>query len=190
MIRPVTLMALGALACAALGLYLVADRVKERERVLAELEEQARRDRHAITVLRAEWAFLNEPQRLQRLAVSHLDLTLTDATRIGGWHDVPLAGGDLPPAPAPMPEKPDLNAPKVEALPASLVKTPPLPARRPVRRPDTNARIAARDAQPDVRAERPAEPRPAVDDASARGVLLRRVGAALALVAAGREAGQ
>lgn len=185
MIRPVTLFALGALASVALGLYLVADSVKEQERVLAELREEARRDRHAITVLKAEWAFLNEPRRLQRLAGAHLDLSVTDSARVGAWGDIPAGtvAGDPAPQTAPMPEQPDLEPRDHLAVPAALAAAPPLPGSRPDR-PQTLARAAkplgAEGAKPPV----------PENGEFAGAALVRQVGAVLALVAARKGDGE
>lgn len=59
------------------------------------LRNQIAREREALVVLRAEWAFLNAPDRLARLVARH-GVTL-DLAPMAGRHFATLA--DLPPIP-------------------------------------------------------------------------------------------
>jgi hypothetical protein len=63
------------LAAAAGGtLFHVSFEVSELDDRLGKLNRDIRTDREAIHVLRAEWSFLNQPNRLEELARRHLNL--------------------------------------------------------------------------------------------------------------------
>lgn len=54
------------------GIITVKYQVQALEDVLHAKERQIERDRSAIRVLQAEWAYLNDPSRLRRLSEEHL----------------------------------------------------------------------------------------------------------------------
>ena len=56
------------------GLYNLKAQVEEREKELARIQHAIEDEREAIQVLRAEWSYLNQPERLRRLAAAKLDL--------------------------------------------------------------------------------------------------------------------
>jgi cell division protein FtsL len=58
----------------AFGLYQVKYEVQRLEEDLQKVRQDIRRDRIALHVLEAEWAYLNRPDRLERLARKHLDM--------------------------------------------------------------------------------------------------------------------
>ena len=55
-------------------LLVVSQEVQREQQRLAALEEQAVQQKEAMKFLRAEWAFLNNPERLERLAHQVLGL--------------------------------------------------------------------------------------------------------------------
>ena len=63
-------------------LFMTAQAVQENRAELAEMHEKLARERAAIRVLEAEWAYLDRPQRLERLAKAHLDLQPPMATQV------------------------------------------------------------------------------------------------------------
>lgn len=71
--RSLTFAALAALAATASGLYLVEHEVQRLERRLHRLNAELLDSQQAIQVLRAEWSYLNQPDRLQELASRHAD---------------------------------------------------------------------------------------------------------------------
>ena len=71
-LRTFVVFALAALAGAAL--LHVSQRVQHAEEVLQSLERELAYEEQAMRVLRAEWEYLNRPERLERLAAKFLDL--------------------------------------------------------------------------------------------------------------------
>jgi hypothetical protein len=74
MIRPLTLLTMGAAALAGLYLYQVKHSVAQLDRELRGINRQTEQARERTQVLRAEWALLNEPDRLRQVAQRHLSL--------------------------------------------------------------------------------------------------------------------
>ncbi|MFC7735286.1 hypothetical protein ACFQX4_05410 [Roseomonas sp. GCM10028921] len=68
MIRPLTFLSLVAAAGAGLHLYGVKHDVSQLEKTLRETVKQTEAARERTAVLRAEWALLNEPERLRSAA--------------------------------------------------------------------------------------------------------------------------
>ena len=81
-LRTFVIFALAALSGAAL--LHTSQRVQQAEETLATLSAEANREQETMRMLRAEWEYLNRPERLERLATEFLDL--------------------VPPAPEEMPE--------------------------------------------------------------------------------------
>ena len=110
----------GALLCFSLaavtgyGMYQLTYDVIAMEGELAQRNRQILARQEAIHVLKAEWAYLNEPGRLQRLADRHLDLQPLSATQVVAMSAL-MAAADAAPrvtaAPVPVPKlKPTLAA--------------------------------------------------------------------------------
>lgn len=142
MIRPVSLVSLIAAAGAGLYLYQVKHSVSMLDRELREVNRQTEVVRERTQILRAEWALLNEPDRLRQVAQRHLALEpMAPAQFIRGAElerrlpqARPFAG---PPSlfgpvelPAKAPEAIMVPAP-VAAAPAPQVVASPAPAPRP-----------------------------------------------------------
>ncbi|MEX0758167.1 MAG: hypothetical protein WD100_01180 [Tistlia sp.] len=62
------------LAGAAATLFEIKHEVQALEEDLLATERRIRTERETIEVLRAEWSFLNQPARIERLAKEHLGL--------------------------------------------------------------------------------------------------------------------
>ncbi len=74
MIRPFTLLCFGAFATAGAWLYQVKHQVALKDRELVEIRRQTEQARQRLDILRAEWALLNEPDRLRQTATRVLSL--------------------------------------------------------------------------------------------------------------------
>ncbi len=79
------------------GLVAVKARVQDMENRLASLQTGIKSDRTAIRVLKAEWSYLNDPVRLQRLADSHLHLVPAKSSQISSISALPFADGTVGP---------------------------------------------------------------------------------------------
>jgi hypothetical protein len=72
------------------GLYNMKYEVRRLEGRLAELQQNLVADQQAVKVLRAEWAYLNRPSRLQNLSGRHLDLQPIEVGQLTDLHELPV----------------------------------------------------------------------------------------------------
>ncbi|WP_051330364.1 cell division protein FtsL [Niveispirillum irakense] len=76
--------------CAASGiLYQTSYKAQEQERELARLNREIRAEHANIQVLKAEWAYLNDPAALEKMSAQHLLLGHTKAEQIAMLTDIP-----------------------------------------------------------------------------------------------------
>jgi cell division protein FtsL len=100
-----------ALVLAAAYVYRIKlDSTVQAERV-AKVRTEIRRERDTIASLRAEWAKLDSPARIQKLAKRHLPLQPVAPTQVGGLDALPMR----PPSLAP-PADDDLIAAMIQDL--------------------------------------------------------------------------
>ncbi len=71
------------------GLFHVKYKVQELEEELGRLNADIMREQETLHVLRAEWAFLNRPERLEDLNARFLHLGPLTPAQIGGLDDLP-----------------------------------------------------------------------------------------------------
>ncbi|GEO81817.1 cell division protein FtsL [Pararhodospirillum oryzae] len=109
------------------GLFLVANEVGAREKELNRLHAEIRRTTESIHVLRAEWSFLNDPSRLERLADAHLGLKPVRPDQYVSLSQLPYA----PLASAPAPDE----TPALAAQPTPAPRAKPAPPRTVASRP-------------------------------------------------------
>ncbi len=120
--RLLNILVIAALIAAASYVYKIKfDSTLQAERV-AKLHGQIRKERNAIAALRAEWAKLETPARIQGLAERHLKLAPNKPTQFDTLDH-------LPPRPAPLPQ----NADPIGAMlgaPPETTGSIPAPAQR------------------------------------------------------------
>ena len=92
--RIVHLLVIGALVFAAAYVYRIKMESTERTERVLRLRAQIREERDAIAVLRAEWARLDAPLRLQGLVERHLALKPLNANQYDSLKSLP----DRPPS--------------------------------------------------------------------------------------------
>ena len=123
-----------AVSCAASGiLYQTSYKAQEQERELARLNRAIVAEQEAIQVLKAEWAYLNDPTRLEKLSAEHLLLQSTGAAQIATLADLPNKDPNQPAPYTPIPgRKPGSRQPEmIERAPApKAAPVPPAPSRR------------------------------------------------------------
>ncbi len=121
MIGRSTVLWLSLAIVAGVGLFHVSYRVQSLEDELTQVNREIVRERETIHVLRAEWSYLNEPQRLAELSRRHLTLAPLSATQMMRIEDLPLR---LPPLIA---ETAPLPAPGPSIQPSSITTNVELP---------------------------------------------------------------
>ncbi len=77
-----TIMWLALTVAAGTALYVVKHQVHDLEDRLAVLDIQVQKDRDAIHVLHAEWAYVTQPARLAELVRNHLELVTPQPDQI------------------------------------------------------------------------------------------------------------
>jgi hypothetical protein len=92
--RIIHLFVIGALVFAAAYVYRIKMESTERTERVLRLRAQIREERDAIAVLRAEWARLDSPLRLQGLAERHLALKPLNVNQYDSLKNLP----DRPPS--------------------------------------------------------------------------------------------
>lgn len=99
--RILNILVIAALVVAAAYVYKIKfDSTLQAERV-AKLRHELRRERDAVAVLRAEWAKLQAPTRIQGLAERHLKLKPAASTQFANFDNLPMR-----PTPVPAPQDP------------------------------------------------------------------------------------
>jgi cell division protein FtsL len=80
--RFVHLIVVAALVVAAVNVYTIKYESAVRAEQVAKLAAEIKHERETIAALRAEWALLDNPERIQALAHRHLPLKMLDPTQI------------------------------------------------------------------------------------------------------------
>ncbi len=118
--RLLNIMVIGALILAASFVYKIKfDSTLQAERV-AKLASELRRERSAIAILRAEWAKLDTPLRIQGLASRHLALRPIVPTQFDSLERLP----ERPPAVAAAPRDDPIGAMIQPAVPDATGSVP------------------------------------------------------------------
>jgi hypothetical protein len=136
--RLVHLLVVAALVVAAINVYTIKYESAVRAEQVAKLAAQIKREREAIAALRAEWAVLDNPARIQALVHRHLALKTLDPAQIEHLDRVP----ERPPVP-PGPQS-DAIAAIIDGWEGELptdAATPPYPPPAP-----TPTRLRGREA--------------------------------------------
>ncbi len=89
MIRMISLLALITLAGVSGALYKLKYKVQNLDRESLALQRQILAEREAIRLLDADWAYLNQPDRLQVLAERHLTLGPIDPRQFAMVASIP-----------------------------------------------------------------------------------------------------
>lgn len=92
MIKLLHVVAIGALVSSALYAYTIKYETTLEAEQLQKLKAKTQRERDAIAVLKAEWSYLNRPDRIQALADSHLDLQPFAIGQVVRLSDIPERG--------------------------------------------------------------------------------------------------
>jgi cell division protein FtsL len=129
MLRAINLLVIAALVCAAAYVYKVKFEATLQAERVAKLRGEIRRERDAISVLRAEWTKVERPERIQTLAQQHLKLKPVDVAQFDDFAKLP----ERPPQIVP-PGTSDPIGAIIEIFADAEVLTGTLPDRVPARR--------------------------------------------------------
>ncbi|HKA79578.1 MAG TPA: hypothetical protein VKD43_06065 [Xanthobacteraceae bacterium] len=103
MMRLINICVIVALVFAAADVYKIKFESTRQAQRVAKLRMEIRREHDAIAALRAQWAKLDSPARIQELARRHLALKPTEARQIDRLDNLPERPPDLVPADEPDP---------------------------------------------------------------------------------------
>jgi hypothetical protein len=156
MIRPGTVLLLGCTAAIAAGLFWVKYRVASLEDAYVARNAELLREQEAIHVLKAEWAYLNNPERLERLAGEYLDIRPLEGAQLVSLASLPLPRAETEPRPRSKPGTPLATWPLVDHVPEPRSTT--------VASAPRNATVASAPRDATVAAAQPA-PRSSIDAA-------------------------
>lgn len=118
MMRLVNICVIAALVLAAVDVYNIKFEATRQAQRLAKLRHEISREHDAIAALRAEWAKLDSPARIQALARRHLSLKPIDPSQFDRLDNLP----ERPPALVPAGEPDPIGA--VIANPELVDRTP------------------------------------------------------------------
>ncbi len=90
MIRTLNIILVIAVIGLSAGLYDIKYRAEAAEKRADQIEHDIASEQEGIRVLRAEWSYLNQPDRLQQLAQRYTKLEALKASQIGAFGDVPM----------------------------------------------------------------------------------------------------
>lgn len=158
MIRPFTLICMVSAFGAGLYLYQSKHHAQVLDREIMRTIKQTEATRERTGMLRAEWALLNEPDRLAELAKAHTSLQTLKPTQFVTLADLstrlpaPVASHQEKLPPEAQPEEP-VATPVAQAVPVPV----PVPAAAPAVKP-REAPVAVAEAKPKV--EPKVEPKP------------------------------
>ncbi len=93
MIRRSTLVVSGLTLAVGLALFKTKYAVMGLEQQHSQIKKNIQETREAIHVLRAEWAHLNDPSRLQVLAQKYLDIAPVGSSQLVSFDDVASKDG-------------------------------------------------------------------------------------------------
>lgn len=119
--RVSTLLALTLSAASGFMLFSTAQKVQQADSELRRMQATVAQEEQTIRVLRAEWDYLNRPDRLEALVMNKLDLIPATAESVRNDTD------DLPETHVPFipARKPAFT---LKAIPAVISSSPPSPA--------------------------------------------------------------
>lgn len=87
-----TLVWIVVIVCATFMLYKVKYQVQALKVQVAETTRELEREKQAIHVVAAEWAYLNRPERLQKLAQKYLPSTQLTVHQVADIQAIPFPG--------------------------------------------------------------------------------------------------
>lgn len=91
-----TLMWAALIVAVGVSMFLLKYQVQALEEELVAKQSQVTRDKDALRVLEAEWAYFNDPERLRRLSAEHLEFVSPTSNRVQTIAALPYREGLTP----------------------------------------------------------------------------------------------
>lgn len=88
--RPISVIWVILIVCAASLLYSVKYQVQEMDQEIHSLRAQIRNEKKALHVLSAEWSYQSRPERLSMLVKKHLTVTPVASTQMADVAEIPF----------------------------------------------------------------------------------------------------
>lgn len=98
MLRVLNVLVICALIAAAAYVYRIKFESTRQAEQVAKLRSEIRKERDTIAILRAEWARLDRPDRIETLAKRHLNLKPVEVTQFDHLDNLPERPPQLVPA--------------------------------------------------------------------------------------------
>jgi hypothetical protein len=117
MLRTTDVIMILMMTTAATVTYSIKHRAELKLDEVRKLESEIRLEKDTIDLLKADWALLTQPNRLQRLITAYqadLQLVPTASTQLAQPVELPMLKADLP-----QPEEPDAGDPKKKGVPVA-----------------------------------------------------------------------
>lgn len=155
-----------AAVCGAI-LFQTSQRVNDGRQKLAEIGANTRKQEESLRVLQAEWSYLNQPERLEKLSQKYLGLVPLQGRQFAKASDIPARPPQAEKTEAPAPqlaavgEGPVGEKTDAQKTPAPVVKiqqktvTPPTVAQKPAQPPRNPSATAKRETPINVWREAP-----------------------------------
>ena len=89
MTRAVTIIGLIMTILIGTGTYWVSHQVERLEKRYADIQSDILAEQESIHVLQAEWSYLNNPERIERLSRQYLSLAQIDVLQMASIDDLP-----------------------------------------------------------------------------------------------------
>ena len=89
MTRAVTIIGLLMTILIGTGTYWVSHQVERLEKRYAEIQSDILAEQESIHVLQAEWSYLNNPERIERLSQQYLSLAQIEVLQMASINDLP-----------------------------------------------------------------------------------------------------
>lgn len=131
-----------AAVCGAI-LFQTSQRVNDGRQKLAEIGANTKKQEESLRVLQAEWSYLNQPERLEKLSQKYLGLVPLQGKQFAKTSDIP--------ARPPQAEKTEATAPQVavvEEKPVVAATKPAAPVVKIQQKPVTPPTVAQKPAAP------------------------------------------
>lgn len=108
-------------------LFQTTQRVNDGRQRLAALTQDIKTEEESLRVLQAEWSYLNQPDRLEKLSREYLNLSPMKGQQFARTDSIPLR----PQPPVPVAETDALLAAATLETPETLAAAPRIPVRKP-----------------------------------------------------------